>query len=303
MSQALALAEARRLQTVMGHHGVPCTIELMPGRAWAGDDWYSTKRVHMNHHTAGSPRGLTPSYGLCRTGDPSRNLPGPLCNGYGGRDHVYRIVTMGLANHPGTGGPLTVDGFTIPKDSARISCWGTEWEHDGVSPWPAGMREFMARSNAAILRWGGLTLGRSIEHSTWTPRKIDRNGYTALIGQAEARPYLLGEVMAQLDDEDKAWLLAVIREAPWDYRFGHNSLPEGSATRIVLADTWAAVQALRAETAGQAAAITALATALQASAGGAAVDPSALLAAVREATTAGVEQALGDVELVLRPSP
>ncbi len=191
MSQEYALAEARRLQAIMTRRGVRCTVELMAGRPWSGDPWYSPKHALMNHHTAGSPNGLTPSYALCRNG--RSDLPGPLCNGYGGRDHVYRIITLGLGNHPGPGGPLTLAGFTIPKDSARISCWGTEWEHNGTSPWPADMREFMGRANAALLEWRAIPLGRSHEHSTWaTPagRKIDRNTYTAARGQAEIAPFL-----------------------------------------------------------------------------------------------------------------
>lgn len=198
MSQEYAVAEARRLQAIMTRRGVRCTVELMAGRPWSGDPWYSPKHALMNHHTAGSPNGLTPSYALCRNGRAATStaaaLPGPLCNGYGGRDHVYRIITLGLGNHPGPGGPLTVAGFTIPKDSARISCWGTEWEHNGTSPWPADMREFMGRANAALLEWRAIPLGRSHEHSTWampTGRKIDRNTYTAARGQAEIAPFLM----------------------------------------------------------------------------------------------------------------
>jgi len=182
-----ASAEARRLKDVMARHGVLASVELQVGRPWAGDDWYSEKRVLVNHHTAGSTTGLTPSLALVKRGRGDA-LPGPLCNGYGGRDHIYRIITMGLANHPGAGGPLTVAGFTIPKDSARISTWGTEWEHDGVSAWPADMQEFMGRANSALCEFWQISASRSIEHSTWAPRrKIDRNRYTAATGQAEIR--------------------------------------------------------------------------------------------------------------------
>ncbi len=188
MSQDSATAEARKLQAIMQKHGVVCTVELKAGRTWSGDPWYSHKYVVMNHHTAGASTGLTPSYALCRNG--RTDLPGPLCNGYGGRDFVYRIVTMGLANHPGTGGPLTLDSFTIPADSARITAWGTEWEHNGTSPWPADMAAFMARANAALDEYHGVGVGRQCEHSTWTIRKIDRNGYTAHRGRDEIQSYL-----------------------------------------------------------------------------------------------------------------
>ncbi len=188
MSRETALSEAQKLKAVMTRHGVKCSIELQVGRPWSGDDWYTRKHVLMNHHTAGSTTGNTPSLALVKRG--RSDLVGPLCNGYGGRDLVYRTICMGLANHPGAGGPLTVSGFTIPTDSARPSCWGTEWEHDGVSPWPAAMREFMGRANAALIEYHAIPVGRSIEHSTWAPRrKIDRFRYTAAAGQAEIKTW------------------------------------------------------------------------------------------------------------------
>lgn len=180
------MAEAKKLKQIMAAHGVKCSLELQSGRPWSGDDWFTRKQAIMNHHTAGSAKGLTPSLALVKKG--RSNLPGPLCNGYGGRDHVYRVITLGLANHPGQGGPLTLAGVRIPKDSARVSVWGTEWEHDGVSAWDGDMQEFMGRSNAALLEWLDRPVEASIEHNTWAPkRKIDRNGYTARTGQDEIR--------------------------------------------------------------------------------------------------------------------
>lgn len=184
-SSGSALRDAERLAEAMRDHGVRVSIELQEGRPWSGDRWWSKKYVLMNHHTAGSPRGATPSLYICKHG--RTGLPGPLCNGYGGRDLVYRIFTFGLGNHPGRGGPLTIDGVTIPRDSARISTWGTEWEHDGVSEWRDEMREFMGRSNAALLEFWGRPYTSSIEHSTWTSRKIDRNTYSARDGVEEIR--------------------------------------------------------------------------------------------------------------------
>lgn len=190
MTQALALAEAKQLQKIVQSKGVKCTIELKVGRPWAGDDWYSEKEVLMNHHTAGPSSGLTPSYGVCRNGRPG--VPGPLCNGYGGRDLVFRIVTMGLANHPGEGGPLTVAGVRLPKDSARIASFGIEWEHNGTSVWPAAMKEFMGKVGAAVIEWMDRPVTASIEHSSWTTRKIDRNLFhrSGSTGQALIRPYM-----------------------------------------------------------------------------------------------------------------
>jgi hypothetical protein len=183
MSRATAEAEAKKLKAILERHGVKVSIELQIGRPWSGDEWYSAKHVLMNHHTAGSKTGNTPSLALVKKGR-GKDLPGPLCNGYGGRDLVFRIITMGLANHPGEGGPLTLAGFTIPKDSARISTFGIEWEHDGVSDWPPEMLEFMGRVGAGVLEYLGAPAERSCEHSTWAPkRKIDRNDFTAKTGQ------------------------------------------------------------------------------------------------------------------------
>jgi hypothetical protein len=190
MSEDRARTEAAQLKTLLGKHGVRASIELQIGRPnVSGSDWWTPKQVSMNHHTAGPATGLTPTLWLVKHG--RSDLPGPLCNGYGGRDLIYRIITMGLANHPGEGGPLTVAGVTIPRDSARITCWGTEWEHNGTDTWPEAMRDFMTRSNAALLEWMGRPPAASIEHKTWAPtRKIDRNRYTAETGQADVRAYL-----------------------------------------------------------------------------------------------------------------
>jgi hypothetical protein len=206
VSEDRARTEAARLKGILEKHGVKVSVELRIGRPNVdGSDWWTRKHVVMNHHTAGPSTGATPSLALVKNG--RSDLPGPLSNGYGGRDHVYRIITMGLANHPGLGGPLTVAGFTIPKDNARDSCWGTEWEHDGVSPWPADMRDFTARSNAALLEWMDRPVTACIEHKTWAPtRKIDRNTYTAEKGQDEVRAYLasLEDDVTEADKDDIA---------------------------------------------------------------------------------------------------
>jgi hypothetical protein len=194
MSPDAAQAAARRLRVALLEHGVGnVSIELMPGRPVpTGSRWLNTRFIgEMSHHTAGPASGQTPSLALCKRG--RSTIPGPLCNGYGGRDLVYRIITMGLANHPGKGGPLTLGRFRIPADSARPFLWGTEWEHPGVPPheWTDEMREFTARSNAGILDWLGQPLAHHVEHSTWAAgRKIDRLGYTKEQGQNEIAPFL-----------------------------------------------------------------------------------------------------------------
>lgn len=207
-----ALEKARFLKTILLDHGVPeVSIELQSGRPSDHGTWDALFIVSdMSHHTVSrfDPNNLTPVLGLCKRG--RSDLPGPLCNGYGGWDLCYRIMTLGYANHPGAGGPITVPAltagrFTIPKDSARRYSWGTEWEGGlNEADWDRtltnpntgkkmDMREFMGRSNAAIQVWAEIHKNAHLEHNTWTSRKIDRLRYNQVKGIAEKEPYLMPE--------------------------------------------------------------------------------------------------------------
>src|SRR5690606_16057585 len=106
------------------------------------------------------------------------DLPGPLCNGYLGFDGVARIICMGWANHPGQGGPYTVELGTIPANNGRPYLFG--WEHEGglrLADWTPEMRRNMGRCHAGTLRWLSEKRGRvltersHIEHFTWAPRR------------------------------------------------------------------------------------------------------------------------------------
>lgn len=202
-----ALKKARSMRGILLDHGVPeVSIELRPGRPSPHGVWDSGFFVaEMSHHTVsryGSNK--TPVLSLCKNG--RSDLPGPLCNGYGGWDLTYRIITFGYANHPGAGGPFTVPAlsagkFTIPKDSARRYVWGTEWEgglNEGdwdkvlVNPRTGKkmtMREFMGRSNAGLEDALEIHRKAHLEHSSWTNRKIDRLGYTRTEGIEEKAPF------------------------------------------------------------------------------------------------------------------
>ena len=169
----------------MARYKVPCSIELVPGRG--PDPWASIRKwLRMQHHIASYyvPTGSkTPLLGLVKNG--REDLPGPLANGYGGFDLVYRILCMGMANHSGLGGPVTIDGVTVPKDSGRGPTWGTEYE-GGYQEWAniPGMLEFMGRCDNALADWSGRPITSQLEHSTWTTRKSDRRGFTRTSGIA-----------------------------------------------------------------------------------------------------------------------
>lgn len=214
-----AIQRAQVLRGVLLKHGVPeVSIELQMGRPSGGDDWNACKPVAVfSHHIASRPTKDRPIPGLSLVKNGRSDLPGPLCNGTAGVDLVYRIMCMGLANHPGEGGPLTVRGpmgsFTIPKDVARPFAWGTEYEggfddevwdrvyenrRTGVR---MSFREFMARANTALVEGIWLINGRGQragahqdlsgyhgEHKTWAPgRKPDRHNYSTDRGRNEIR--------------------------------------------------------------------------------------------------------------------
>lgn len=206
MSQTTALAKARALKAILLKHGVPeVSIELMEGRPTSfGDGSWDSLFIVTNfaHHTVSSysSSNLTPVLSLCKRG--RTDVPGPLCNGYGGYDLCYRIITFGYANHPGAGGPYTINNFTIPKDSARRYAWGTEWEGginsgdwDRMMRNPRNgiqmtMREMFGRAHAGIQEFFSLPRDAHMEHKTWAPtRKVDRLGYTRSSGITEITKY------------------------------------------------------------------------------------------------------------------
>lgn len=221
-----ALKRAKTIREVMLDYGVPevAVGGLLPGRPSSGDVWNSLNPVSVfSHHIVSRPTPSNPTPGLRLVREGHSALPGPLCNGHAGVDLVYRIITLGWANHPGFGGPYTFRGplgnFTVPRDNARPYAWGTEYE-GGLSEqvWDQKytnrrtgksmtFREFMGRCNAALTEaiwlpgvnshgeYDDITPGMDLsgyhgEHKTWAPtRKIDRLGYTTESGRAEIRRY------------------------------------------------------------------------------------------------------------------
>lgn len=194
MSRSAALTRARNLREELQAKGLRVSIELQTGRSGG---WNAGRFVGvLGHHTVSRrSMGDTPVLGLVKRG--RSDLPGPLANGYMGFDLVVRIVTMDWANHPGSGGPLSVPGFVIPASNGRPYLFGYEhegglseadWDHNGGE-----MREAMGRTHAATLLWLNRDERSYGEHKTWAPgRKIDRLGYSTSSGRAEARRNLTG---------------------------------------------------------------------------------------------------------------
>lgn len=232
----LAISRARMVKRVLLDYGAPeVSIEVVEGRPFSGDRWNALRPVSVfSHHIVSRPTPSNPTPGLNLVTVGTSDLGGPLCNGTAGVDLVYRIKCLGLANHPGFGGPLTVSGplgsFTIPRDNARPYAWGTEYE-GGIneSDWDEvytnrrtgismSFREFMGRCNAGLTHaiWLINDMGKTpevgmdfsgyhAEHLTWAPdRKIDRLNYTTRSGRAEVRRYTdaaIKEDDVQLDDD------------------------------------------------------------------------------------------------------
>lgn len=158
MSQTEAIARARDLKASLLDHGVrQVSIELVRGRpAGPNGGWWDERFVGtLGHHIVSRrSQGQTPFLWLVKAG--RSDLPGPICNGYGGFDEIARIITMGWANHPGRGGPVTVELGTIPQNNGRPYLFGWEFE-GGIDPddWPDSMRTFMGRCHAGTLDWIG----------------------------------------------------------------------------------------------------------------------------------------------------
>ncbi len=146
----------------------------------------------LNHWTAGRPsaKNPSPSFVICRDGDPSRKIPGPLIHlliDYAGTVHV---IASGRANHAGTGNQKILDeirsGRTVPTLSAAArklpdtggsggSLIGIEIEARGDgTPLPAAQYAAWTRTLAQIADWYSWPTPKVCwHHALWTRRKID----------------------------------------------------------------------------------------------------------------------------------
>lgn len=251
MSRTRAMARAHDLRDELRALNVDVSIELMPGRSGGWDGMRPF--ANLGHHVASRrSQGLTPFLSLVKRG--RSDLPGPLCNGYGGFDMVARIITMDWANHSGPGGSWRVPGAVIPRNNGRPYIFG--WEMEGgyeLSDWPADHREFMARCFAATLKWMGRDERSHGEHGDpWAKgRKFDRIWYAQNLGAArgEIRAILRGdtvttdeEIMQRSNEKRGDGSGAAVQEICNDWLDGYNAfraadgLPASSWSKLAVDD-------------------------------------------------------------------
>ena len=143
----------------------------------------ATLRGHgsVNHHTAGSSRGILPSLAVLTYG--YSGLPGPLCNVALGRDNVPVLIADGKANHAGRGGWAGL--------RYNSSVFGLEVENTGYAtgpraePWTAASIETQCRIHAVFARVGGFGAHMVPQHKEWAPtRKIDAHSIDGRVFRA-----------------------------------------------------------------------------------------------------------------------
>jgi hypothetical protein len=256
---ASALAVANDFKADLLDCGVPqVSIEMMIGRSGR---WVSTGShggtsfvANLGHHIASNPSASNPTPGLSVVKNGRPGIPAPLSNCYGGMDLIARIICLDWANHPGEGGPWTIDGFRIPRDGGRPYLLG--WEHEGgfsTAVWDATYtnratgkrmtyREFMGRCHAGTLRFLSRPRTSHGEHSTWADlkqigRKIDRLGYGHPVGTAatkginELTPYYLGATEDDVSVADvRQGVMEILNEA-----YEASTLPVDQRTKTGMA--------------------------------------------------------------------
>lgn len=135
----------------------------------------------VDHHTAGSANGNSPSLGICING--RSGLPGPLCNVFVARDNTCYVVAAGRANHAGLGGWRGLSG--------NSSVYGVERENVGYGdrePWREDQTDTAAKVHAALME--GKDVSLVCMHKEWTTRKIDAHTITGADLRARVAAYL-----------------------------------------------------------------------------------------------------------------
>lgn len=158
------------------------------------DGWQSrsagsfSPRGSVNHHTAGSANGSTPSLGTIING--RSDLPGPLANVMQSREpdgnDIAYVIAAGRANHAGSGGWHGLSG--------NSSVYGLEIEHVGTNSIAENRRVIAATIHAAMI--AGISSpdpNLTCQHYEWAPSRkidlateVDGNGFRQRVANALA---------------------------------------------------------------------------------------------------------------------
>lgn len=203
------------------------------GRDGGGFPSFAPKGA-VNHHTAGSSRGATPSLNTNIYGRPADNLPGPLAPIMQSRednliDKAY-VIAVGKCNHGGVGS-WTGSGGTM---DSNYESHGLEIEHVGTGPVHAARLETAARIVAAMVEGTparaadmvcqhfeyALPKGRKIDFFNLAPplsAHLFRERVRYWIGRTTTRPVNpldpfapAGSTPPPQEDEDVPWFKRVL---------------------------------------------------------------------------------------------
>lgn len=148
-------------------YGLVLGQNLLPYTGWTtrGREVFDPQAT-VNHHTAGSAKGILPSLNVLLFGRP--DVPGPLCNAALDRLSRIHLIAAGKANHAGLGGWRGVSG--------NSHAWGLEVEHVGTPAEAITDEQWdtMHRWHAACCDFSNFPSIMVCQHFEWAPtRKVD----------------------------------------------------------------------------------------------------------------------------------
>jgi hypothetical protein len=128
-------ADVRRMHAIIARvRKRDVEVRLVDGWEDRGRPMTFDPRHIVDHHDASTTKaGEWGSLGVITLGRPG--IPGPLSQFQIARClkvPQLAVVAAGRANHAGVGGPLTVDGIKIPRDSANRYAYGAEKANNGL---------------------------------------------------------------------------------------------------------------------------------------------------------------------------
>ena len=187
-------------------------VTFVPGWETRGSGTLAP-RGFVWHHTANPGSGNARSLRLVTFGrDGLRNA---LCTWFCAVDGELFLVAARTAWHAGSGGWRGLSG--------NSSVLGCEWESDGTSEraTPAADRAMLALAQECGAVFG-YPPGNNAEHKEWTPRKIDRYGYS---GPAWRQAIAHGSPAPSIEEDDDMGTTAYHQEVPPDGKVHSIGIP------------------------------------------------------------------------------